>query len=281
MRAFLVSLFCLLTTIVTTAQSSLKICGKDISEDGKGSAYYSHSFYIESEDFAIESPNWILELPLANGEIQSIELEDDDLSCATAPIEDLDNYQITSTGEIKGQLKFNCRINGIEYESTLDIVFELKLVIEYAVIERIEEHFADSYYHAYYRVKYLGADRIMVGVEEEYSSKVIVNFLYEPYIAYGVAEYITAPYRAWIDFEATNSYGKATYTIEFEPYGVIADVPLVNDNTDGVVDVYNVAGVYIGRFANLSDFNNMGQRGIFIIKRSCNGKVETFKYVNK
>lgn len=273
---------------------SVTIKGDDIDETGLASAYISHRFVIEKEDeFTIENPNWVLELPLANGEIQSIQLADDKFSCIVPPIDNEDDYKINSDGDIVATLNFTCNINGIETKDTFKIYLELKPFIESAIIKRIEDNSPYDSYNAYYEVAYRGSDRIQIYVEEEYSSKVKFNYIVEPYIAYGVADHITSLTYAWIDFVAENEYGKSVYTIELEPYGVVnednsgrmetrtSNARLVNDDIDNMFDVYDIIGNFIGHFTTLDALNNIQQKGIYIVKRIGNGTVETFKYINK
>lgn len=274
----------------------ISIFSDDVDESGLASAYSSHRFRINTDnlpnDVTISNRIWTLELPLANGEIQSLELADNNLSCTTVPIENEENYKINSDGDIKAQLKFRCTIDGTETSVSFKIYFELKPLIEYAVIDRIEDNAPLDSYNAYYSVKYRGTDKIKVSVEEEYASMVISTYIKEPFLANGVAEQITAPFYAWIDFVAENEYGKSVYTIELQPYGIVSDNSgLVEDlvtglrsvkadgATDVLYEVYDISGVYIGQFTKLSDIKSIPQKGILIVRRRSKNSVETFKYV--
>lgn len=275
----------------------ISISGDDVHDNGRASAYTSHCFRINTDDLpgnaAIDNPEWTLELPLADGEIQSLKLADEHLSCTTAPIENEEIYEINSKGAIKARLKFRCTIDGAEYNTSFNIYFELRPFIEYAVIDRIEDNAPLDSYNAYYTVKYLGTDRIKVSVEEEYSSMVVSKYINDPFIASGVAEQITAPFYAWIDFTAENKYGKYVYTIELLPYGVVSDNSGPADDFAGVrsvgideptdcrYEVYDISGIYLGQFAELSDIRNIPAKGILIVRRISKNNIETFKFLNK
>lgn len=281
-----------------TQSPLISIFSDDVDETGLASAYSSHRFRINTDNLPSEANLsnriWTLELPLANGEIQSLGLVDNNLSCTTAPIENEKNYKINSDGDIEAQLKFRCTIDEAEINASFKIYFELKPLIEYAVIDRIEDNAPLDSYNAYYSVKYRGTDRIKISVEEEYASMVISTYIKEPFIANGVAEQITAPFYAWIDFIAENKYGKSVYTIELQPYGIVSGNSGLRDDlvtgmhsvkadesTDGLYEVYDISGVYIGHFTKLSDMKNIPQKGILIVKRIRENSVETFKFVNK
>lgn len=149
-----------------------------------------------------------------------------------------------------------------------------------------------------YIVKYRGADKIKVSVEEEYGSKIKSCYINEPYIAVGLADHITSPYYAWIDFVAENKYGKSTYTIELQPYGLTSS-PCVSDtnkkkhlektqsknniclnNNDEIIEVYNAFGIKIGSYKTMYDLNDLPFKGLLVVKRVSNNKVvETTKII--
>lgn len=281
-----------------TQSPLISIFSDDVDETGLASAYSSHRFRINTDNLpnntTISNREWKLELPLANGEIQLIDLADNNLSCTTAPIENEKNYKINSDGDIEAQLKFRCTIDEAEIRASFKIYFELKPLIEYAVIDRIEDNAPYESYNAYYTVKYRGADRIQVYLEQEYTSKVDFKYIKEPYIASGVADHIANPSYAWIDFVAENEYGKSVYTIELQPYGIVSGNSGLRDDlvtglhsvkadeaTDGLYEVYDISGIYIGQFTKLSDIRNISPKGILIVRRTDKNSVETFKFINR
>ena len=273
----------------------IKIVSNDIEDTGLASAYTSHSFRIEKGNASVQNPKWEFILPLADGTLSSMILKDNNLSCNISPIADETKYKINSDGDIEGVLHFSCTINGKEVKATpFKIFLELKPFIEYALIEKIVDNTPYDSYNAHYRVKYRGADRIKVVVEEEYSSVITPKYLYEPYIATGVADYITAPFCAWIDFTAENKYGKSVYTIELQPYGEVASYssgsnagieqtlsPQKADGDDSFA-VYDINGYYLGTYKTADEIDNLLYKGLLIVQhfRNCS-MIRTFKKISR
>ena len=252
----------------TQKPASITIIGEDVPETGLASAYESHRFTISKKDISITNPQWTLNIPDSNGDLEIITLKDEGLSCTTPPITDENKYIINSDGEIEAQLFFTCVSNGQVIKTPpFKIYFELKPIIEYATILDIHDNAPYVSYDATYKVKYRGTDRIKVSVEEEYGSKVKSRYINEPYIAFGTADHITSPYYAWIDFIAENEYGKSIYTIELQPYGVTSNVSTIdnanrlehsklNQCHNDVIEVYNMTGTNLDK--NLEIFTPAG-----------------------
>jgi len=82
-------------------------------------------------------------MPLNNGEIHEIQLQDNNFSCTTPIIGNEEFYKITPDGNIETELHFYCEINGEEHSANpFRINFELKPYIEYAVIEKNSGQFS-------------------------------------------------------------------------------------------------------------------------------------------
>lgn len=261
----------------TIKANSLTISSDDVSDNGLASAYASHNFRINTGNQSISAPKWFLHLPLKNGEIQKIQLQDNNLSCTTPIIENEDLFKINLDGDIEAKLHFSCTIDGKEVKANpFKIFFELKPFIEYANIEKIVDNSPLDSYDAYYKVKYRGADKIKVSVEEEFSSKLKSNYLYEPYIAYGIADHITSPFYAWIDFIAENKYGRSVYTIELQPFGVVQKMSVSDNqliNIDEVFVIYDLCGIKLGQFNNLIDIKSLQYKGVVIVKHIVNDEI--------
>ncbi len=264
---------------------SVKIISDDIPDTGLASAYESHSFKIEKGILNVQNPKWEFVMPLADGTTQTSVLTDNNLSCIIEPIEDVERYKINQDGDIECALQFSCTINGeVVQAKPFRIYLELKPIIEYAIIENIVDNSPHLSYNAHYKVKYRGADKIHVSIEEEYSSQLRSSFIKEPYIAYGVAEGIMAPYYAWIHFLVENKYGEAQYTIELGPYGEViepddpdngpttSEPHLYSNSHDSIgngdlFEVYDINGIKVGIFNRLSDIDKMSQKGLLFIKQ--------------
>ncbi len=284
---------------------SVKIISDDVSDTGLASAYESHSFKIEKGTLNIQNPKWEFVMPLADGTTQTSVLTDNNLSCIIEPIEDVERYKINQDGDIECALQFSCIINGeVVQAKPFRIYLELKPIIEYAIIEKIVDN-SPHLYNAHYKVKYRGANKIHVSIEEEYSSMLRSDFIEEPYIVYGVAEGIMAPYYAWIHFLVENKYGTDKKTIALGPYGEVIEPdpePDPDPDPDGggtttleshlysnshdsidngdLFEVYDINGIKIGIFSRLSDIDKISQKGLFFIKQMRGDiLVKTFKKI--
>lgn len=283
----------------TRTPLTIKIIGKDVPETGLASAYDSHGFTIEGNDGALTNPQWNLMIPKLNGEMEFISLKDENFSCVTPPILDVDTYKINSDGDIEAQLFFSCQKGAQEINAApFNIFFELKPMIEYAEITEIHDNAPYKSYDAYYRVKYRGADHIMVSVEEENSPKLKSWFICEPYIVTGIADHITSPYYAWMDFIVENKYGKAVHTIEMQPYGIITaqrnkkhairQSNIQNKRNldvgigEGRIEVYDAAGIRVATLDNISEIDKIPNKGLLLIKRFADREnLETIKMLRK
>lgn len=266
--------------------SPIKIIGEDISETGHASAYIPHHFMLEKNNMSISNPKWVLEIPKKDGEIESITLIDKNLSCTTDSITDAERYKINSDGEIEATLSFSCSANGEDMEAEpFKIFFELKPFIEYAKILEIHDNAPYDSYDAYFEVKCLGTDRILVSVEEEYSSKLKSQYIYEPYIASGIAKHINSLFYAWMDFIAINEYGESVYTIELGPNGTVvdpgnSDIKSNVESANVTFEVYDTTGMKIGVFNTVSEIKASPCKGLLIVRRiEDKVAVETFKII--
>ena len=278
----------------TSATPAYVIVGSGINKYGTGSAYLDHTFNLEGSDATITEYHWRFYMKNKSGAFVLESTSSTPEFSIDAIQSPEDNYYITESGILEGKLECDYTVSGVKYSAVpINISLELRPFIEYAVIDRIEDNAPLDSYNAYYTVKYLGTDRIKISVEEEYSSMVVSKYINEPFIASGVAEQITAPFYAWIDFTAENKYGKYVYTIELLPYGVVSDNSGPADDFAGVrsvgideptdcrYEVYDISGIYLGQFAELSDIRNIPAKGILIVRRISKNNIETFKFLNK
>ncbi len=267
----------------------LSIKGSDISDNGLASSYKSHSFYVEGEINNLKNTYWILSMPLSKGGYSELILEDTDLKCTVPAIEDEKLYKININGDIEGNLTFIGERDGMTIKSfPFKIYFELKPLIESVEVINIIDNSPYDSYDVHYRVKYRGADMLRVSVDEEYGSHQNISYITEPVIATGIADHITSPFYAWIDFVATNKYGRSSYTLEFEPYGVFAggyynneeEICLQPHNLSTIYDIptqyrkeradlfkiYDLNGMLLFEGNSLDCINTLGHRGMIIIQ---------------
>ncbi len=263
----------------------VRIVSQDIGDTGLASAYEPHAFSLDRGGQTITNPTWTLKLPKSDGSIETTILQDNGFTCSVPALSEIDSYKVNSDGDIEAKLYFSGILNGKEIKAVpFTIRLELKPLIEYAVIEKLEFNAAHDLYDAYYKVKYRGANRIEVSVEEEFGSILQVQDIWEPYVARGVTKTITAPFYVWIDFTARNDYGESVYTIELPPYGegwtVLRNAQKYTTrheskvdsiNPDDMYEVYDINGNTKGVFAAPREIREMLPKGLYIIKRMRNG----------
>ena len=92
---------------------SVEIVCDEAGDNGIMSAYSRHSFHIRSDNPAsITNPQWSLSLPLADGGVEKLTLNDNGLSCTVPAIENEERYKINVNGDIYASLDFSCQSNG-------------------------------------------------------------------------------------------------------------------------------------------------------------------------
>lgn len=116
---------------------------------------------------------------------------------------------------------------------------DMKPTITVKILEITDNAPFDSY-NVHYEVTYTGASSLTVSVEEEYGSRLSTKRYSDPSPIIGVADHITAPFCAWIDFSAANEYGKTVYTVMFHPYGKDPIMGYTPDMDDDKADIDNI-----------------------------------------
>lgn len=184
--------------------NKIAIRSNEIGENGIASAYEEHLFYIDSSMSEITNPKWTFRMPLRNGKESVVSLNDKGLKCIVPQIENEELYDVTVDGVICCTLEFSCMNNGNEIKAyPFKVYLELKPKVQAKIIEVKDNSPYDSY-DAFYEVTYTGSESIMISVEEEYGSRLKTWHINEPFYVKGVADHITAPFYAWIDFIVEN-----------------------------------------------------------------------------
>lgn len=252
--------------------TSVKIVGNGIGENGIASAYSSHSFSIEREGGSgtIQNPHWEYSLPLKGGNYTVVKTGNT-LNFEIPAIDDETKYEININGDIYGRITFTGMLNGKEVIDNYRISLELKPYIMNVEITKIENNTLYDSYNAYYAVEYRGADEITVSVEMEYGTKVPTWYIKEPFRATGIVDHIASPFYAWIDFTVENNYGKDVATIELGPNGTVLNKSKVaaiqkrSNNECHHINIYDIYGNFIAKVKSLSNLQNL-QSGIYILK---------------
>lgn len=133
-------------------------------------------------------------------------------------------------------------------------------------------------FHLLFDVRFSGADRISVEVEEEYNTSVRNYWFYGDGLAHVKTGNITSLYNSWVSVFVENEYGTVSETMEFAPTaGVDAPCLSAQDSLKEIV-LYNADGrtVFSG---TPSEFRDKAFRSGLYIKKEIfeNGSSRTSK----
>lgn len=156
-------------------------------------------------------------------------------------------------------------INGKKYKAhPFNFVLDLKpAILSIDNLKKIES--GDSCFYLMFDVMYLGADYVVVEVEEEFDSVLRTERFDEPDCAQARTGNISSLYYSWVTVYVKNQYGEACETFEFEPsdtgYAGI-DSPL--DYRDNTVEIFNLQGVKVFEGTESEFINSDFVAGIYL-----------------
>ena len=265
--ACLIGLLCP-QNVLSQGIANLIITGNDIPESGFASAYISHSFRIDGEGRDnITDGKWAFVLPSSNGEETVVKSAEDGLFFDIDSLSNPDDFTISKDGIICGKIRFSGILNGKVVDLQYNVTFELRPTISNVSYTTQKIDGLDSY-NAFCKVDYKGADYVYVGVEEEYGSGKMTQFLKKPYSGRFVCRDITSPYYAWIDIEAVNKYGRTVYTIELPPFDdqqTAIDNSVGDDNVYSEIKVYTADGISLKSISDVSAIQSL-LPGMYVFK---------------
>ena len=265
--ACLIGLLCP-QNVLSQGIANLIITGNDIPESGFASAYISHSFRIDGEGRDnITDGKWAFVLPSSNGEETVVKSAEDGLIFDIDSLSNPDDFTISKDGIICGKIRFSGILNGKVVDLQYNVTFELRPTISNVSYTTQKIDGLDSY-NAFCKVDYKGADYVYVGVEEEYGSGKMTQFLKKPYSGRFVCRDITSPYYAWIDIEAVNKYGRTVYTIELPPFDdqqTAIDNSVGDDNVYSEIKVYTADGISLKSISDVSAIQSL-LPGMYVFK---------------
>lgn len=256
--------------------SSIRIQSSGIDDNGIASAYECHSFTLDlNGGTSLSNPTWEYYLPLSSGELQLIKTGSE----PTFEIPAIDNesiYGININGDIYGQIIFNGILDGEPVSDIFRISLELKPRIYEITITDVIDNTPEPTYNVNFKIRYAGADKLIVGVEEEYGLAYQTWVYHEPYLVKGVARNIMSSDYAWIDFTVDNKYGSVTKTIELAPGGVVIDEMSSDNKKSANSDsnssttiykylIYNSTGTLITTFNNREEFSLLPNGTLYFI----------------
>ena len=181
--------------------SVFKIRCNDIGEDGLGSAYNSHSFYLDAERNSISEINWNFYLKNKGGEYISVSTGNN-FDFTINEISNPREYFVNLDGDLEGKVECEYMLSGNIFKAA-PFSISLELKPEILSIDDVVVISNDDYsFNLLFNVRYTGADYINVEVEEEYNTTVRLYTFEEPFIAHVKTGNITSLYYSWVTIEA-------------------------------------------------------------------------------
>lgn len=261
--------------------AGLNIECQDITDNGIGSSYVSHTFCLAKSSDDISRYEWTFMLRDVSGNYVRV-------STGNAPqftidkISDHENYHVSSNGELEGRIECRYTENGKETDAApLSLLLELKPII--LSVDNVEVNRLENYsFTVSLDVEYDGADYIFLEVEEEYSSS-LRNYMFEqPYFAHMTSGKISSLYYSWVTVLVTNEYGSAEHTIEFEPTycAGIEDNVGTRLNDKDKIQIFRLDGMMMFEGDRKSLTDTTIPAGTYILRElKENGAIETAKRI--
>mgnify|MGYP001040751084 CR=1 FL=1 len=196
--------------------SGLRIKCSNIQDDGIGSSYENHSFHLDTDNSSVSNYRW--RFYLKDKSEKFIEISSGNTAEFTInQINSTENYFINLNGDLEGKIECDYTFDGEEYSAIpFKISLELKpIIISINNVSKINS--VDYGFSLMFNVNYIGANKINVNVEEDYSTFVRNYQFDEPFIAHVMTGNISALNYSWVTIEVRNQYGSTFETLEFEP----------------------------------------------------------------
>lgn len=270
-----------------TSQPEIPIICNNISDNGIGSSYESHTFTLLKKDQIISDYSWKFLLKNKQGEYITISTGTSENFTVTNVLEP-ENYYININGDLEGKIECDYMVNNELYNAS-PFILSLELKPKILAVEDIKTvNEGESSFSVNCNVHYTGADYITVRMEEEFSTAIRRYEFYEPYIAHVKTGNTTNQYYSWLTIVVSNKYGSDERFFEFAPAYVsrngtntlITDVS-TNISVERVI-LYRIDGttVYNGAPSNL-DYTDI-LPGIYLKKEIYNnGTVKIYRTLHK
>lgn len=254
--------------------TGLKIKCSDIQDDGIGSSYDNHSFHLDTNNERVSNYRW--RFYLKDKSEKFIEVSSAETAVFTInKITSAENYFVNLNGDLEGKIECDYTFDGKEYSAIpFKISLELRPII--ISIDNIFRINSDQYdFSLMFNVNYIGADKISVNVEEDYSTFVRNYQFEEPFIAHVITGNISALNYSWVTIEVRNQYGSTSETLEFEPdyssYHVTEKINEINNQfnnsmTDNTVQIFNIDGTLVFNGKHTEIFEKHLPAGIYMKK---------------
>lgn len=261
--------------------TGFKIISSDISDDGIGSSYSSHTFSLDKGSSNVSNYQWKFYLLNKSKEFELVSTGNSSDFTIDA-VEFPEDYDIDYNGDIQGRVECSYTVGDIEYNA---VPFSLSLELAPVIfsidnLNVVKQEGKHSFYVTF-TVRYAGSDYIDVEVEEEYDPAVRSYWIQEPFVAHVKTGYISSLYYSWITVNVTNEYGSVNRTMTFYPDIITSTEEIGNEAREVVaLQLFNLSGTMMFD-GHPSDLSAEGfPKGIYLKKEIFdNGNSNTSKYV--
>lgn len=197
------------------AKATVGIVSDDISDDGIGSAYISHTFSLDNSQ-SVSSYNWKFCLKDKSGGFVLMQTGNSTVFTIN-PVSDTADLYINADGELEGKIECDYVENGeSQMASPFDVSLELKPTI--VSIKNFERHEYDLYnFYLTFDVEYSGANSLSVEIEEDYNTAVTIQRFAQPSVAHINTGNLSTMVMTRVTIVVSNKYGSTYKTYEFEP----------------------------------------------------------------
>lgn len=268
---------------ISLIPEELEIFSNQLDETGVGSAYENYTFEIKNtSNKKIVNPKWTYKLFDKDSESPIVIQMANSEKFEIKSVNDLSKYYITSNGDLKGEINFECTIDGVDisirpYRLSLELKPIIKAITDIEIIKHSNSRSILG------KVCYSGADHVTIQVEEDFSSVLCTTHIYEPFLAHMQIDHIVRQYAAWVDIIVSNKYGYVIETIELEPDYTRLNhnntSEMLNCDNDGSIEIYSLEGSLIYKVKSYEDIYKYLQSGIYIIKIVNSQNLVEFKKV--
>ncbi|MCM1317459.1 MAG: hypothetical protein NC241_04705 [Bacteroides sp.] len=249
----------------------LKIKCDDISDDGIGSSYSTHTFSLVKNKEIISNHNWKFLLKDKSGTYTTIETSTTE-NFTIGKISNPSNYYVNVNGDLEGRIECEYTINGEKYSAS---AFILSLELKPTIISIDNLSIINNGPYKFYltfNINYVGADYVTVEIEEEYNTSLRNYRFEEPYFAHVKTGNITTLNYSWVTINAKNKYGTSYKTLEYAPTyknGSTINTSLSSGITEEI-QLYNTSGNIVFKGTSIDFSNKSFQSGIYIKKELLN-----------
>lgn len=265
--------------------SGLSIKCDNISDNGIGSSYESHTFSLLKGDENVSNYSWRFLLKDKQGNYTRIS-DGTGESFTIAEISSPDNYFVNVNGDLEGRIECDYTLEGKRYSA---IPFTLSLELKPIIFSIDDLTVVNSVPYGFYltfTVRYAGADYVSVEVEEEYSTNLRNYRFDEPYIAHVKTGNISNLYYSWVTVIVSNKYGTAQETMEFAPTCGVKELEATSDisSNSHIVKIvlYNIDGILTFNGTPFEFENKTFKPGVYVKKEIFdNGDSRTSKVLFK